>query len=194
MRRTDGFTLLELLVAGTIFLLALAITYAVTAESTDTARVGTNAGTLEGDAARALDRISQELIAAGLETLEPEDPQGVSALTFRKSVGAEGGTIRWGPRQSLALRARGPGREVVWVRDVDAEPVQDVVLCGSVRPLAEGELPNGADDNGNDLVDEEGLSFELSGRTLTIRLTLERRDRAVGMLSRTVSTSVRLRN
>jgi hypothetical protein len=74
------------------------------------------------------------------------------------------------------------------------EPAQEVVLCGSVRPRAPGEIANGIDDNGNGLVDEAGLSFELSGRTLTIRLTLERPDRVAGTLSRTVTTSVRLRN
>jgi len=187
--RTRGFTLLELLIAGTIFLVALAVVYAVTAESTDTARVGTNAGTLEGQASRALHRIAGELVAAGLDTLEPPDPQGVSSLTFRASAGADGATIQWGPRQSVFLR----GGHVVWIRDID-DPVQEVVLCGSVRPLAEGETANGVDDNGNELADEEGLSFELSGRTLTIRLTVERKDRSVGLLTRTVTTSVRLRN
>ncbi|MFI5401376.1 MAG: type II secretion system protein [Planctomycetota bacterium] len=187
--RTKGFTILELLIAGTIFVIALAVVYGVAAESTDTARVGTNAGTLEGQASRALHRMTGEIVAAGLATLEPPDPQGDSSLTFRASAGSDGGTIRWGPRQSLSLRAG----EVIWIRDVD-DPAQEVVLCGAVRPLAEGEKPNGIDDNGNGLVDEEGLSFELSGRTLTIRLTVERKDRAVGMLTRTVTTSVMLRN
>ncbi len=187
--RNRGFTILELLIAGTIFLLMLAVVYAVTAESTDTARVGTNAGTLEGQASRALHRIVSEIVAAGLETLEPPDPLGVPSVTFRTSAGSHGGEILWGPRGSFGLR----GDEVVWIRDVD-DPVQEVVLCDAVRPLAEGEKPNGIDDNGNGLVDEPGLSFELSGRTLTIRLTVERKDRAVGVLTRTVTTSVRLRN
>ena len=191
--RTRGFTLVEVLIASTIFIAALAIVYGITAESTDTARVGTNAGTLEGQASRALNHIANEIVAAGVGTLEPPEPDGDSSLTFCKSNGADGATILWGPRGSLGLRATAHGRELVWVRDVD-DPVQEVVLCGSVRPYAEGESPNGVDDNGNGLVDEEGLSFQLSGRTLTIRLTLERKDRAVGLLTRTVSTSVTLRN
>jgi hypothetical protein len=189
MRRNGGFTILELAIASAICVLALAVVYGVTAESSDTARLGTNASALEGQASRALDRMATELMAAGLGTLEPEDPEGGSSLVFRKSVGSEGGAIRWGPRQSIAL----DGERVVWVRDVD-DPVQEVVLCGSVPPRAPGELANGADDNDNGLVDEAGLSFELSGRTLTIRLTLQRRDRVAGVLSRTVTTSVRLRN
>jgi type II secretory pathway pseudopilin PulG len=189
MRHNGGFTILELAIATAICVLVLAVVYGVTSESTDTARVGTNAGTLEGQASRALDRMATELMAAGLETLEPEDPQGGSALVFRKSVGSEAGAVQWGPRQSIGL----DGGKVVWVRDVD-DPVQEVVLCGSVRPRAPGELPNGVDDNDNGLVDEAGLSFELSDRTLTIRLTLERPDRVAGVLSRTVTTSVRLRN
>lgn len=195
MRRTRGFTIVELLIAVTICLAALMIVWSVTAESTDTARVGTSVGTLDGQASRALDRIANEVVAAGLETLEPPDPLGTSSLIFRKSAGVEDARIKWGPRQSIALRPKGDGRELVWVRDLDdPDGVREIVVCGSVRPCADGELPNGADDNGNGLVDEEGLSFDLSGRTLTIRLTLERRDRVGGTLVRTVSTSVRLRN
>ncbi|HEX5136372.1 MAG TPA: hypothetical protein VFY93_05330 [Planctomycetota bacterium] len=190
-----GFTILELAVASTIAILMLAAVYAVTSESTDTARLGTAMAVLEGQASRTLDRIATELVAAGLETLEPPDPLGVASLTFRKATGADAGKATWGPRESIGLRSFAGDREVVWVRDLDDEDgPREVVLCGSVRGLAEGEAGNGADDNGNGLADEEGLSFELSGRTLTIRLSLEVRDRVGGVLTRTVSTSIKLRN
>jgi hypothetical protein len=190
-----GFTIVELAIASTVAILMLAAVYAVTSESTDTARLGTNMAVLEGHASRALDRIAKELVAAGLETLDPRDPLGVAALTFRKATGADAGEPTWGPRESLGLRSFAGDREVVWVRDLDDEDgPREIVLCGSVRELAEGETANGADDNGNGLVDEGGLSFELSGRTLTIRLTLERADRVGGVLTRTMTTSVKLRN
>jgi hypothetical protein len=190
-----GFTILELAIASTVAILMLGAVYAVTSESTDTARLGTNMAVLEGHASRALDRIATQLVAAGLETLDPPDPLGIASLTFRRSTGADAGKVTWGPRESIGLRSFSGDREVVWVKDLDAEDgPRDVVLCGSVRALAEGEIANGADDNGNGLADEEGLSFELSGRTLTIRLTLETRDRVGGVLTRTVRTSVKLRN
>jgi hypothetical protein len=190
-----GFTILELAIASTVAILMLAAVYAVTSESTDTARLGTNVAVLEGGASRALDRIATQLVAAGLETLDPPDPLGIASLTFRKATGADAGEVTWGPRESIGIRTFGNDREVVWVRDVDAEDgPREIVLVGSVRALAEGEIANGIDDNGNGLVDEEGLSFELTGRTLTIRLSLETRDRVGGVLTRTVSTSVKLRN
>ncbi|MEQ1892117.1 MAG: hypothetical protein ABL998_06210 [Planctomycetota bacterium] len=63
-----------------------------------------------------------------------------------------------------------------------------------MRELAEGELDDGDDDNGNGLVDEEGLSFERTGGRLVIRLSLESLDSNGNSLVRTVQTSVRLRN
>lgn len=193
--RTRGFTILELAIACTVAIIMLGVVYAVTSESTDTARLGTNMAVLEGSASRALDRIATQLVAAGLETLDPPDPQGVEALTFRRSTGADAGEPTWGPRESLGLRTYEGDREVVWVRDVDDEDgPRAIVLCGSVRDLAEGEVANAVDDNDNELIDEQGLSFTLNGRTLTIRLTLETRDRVGGVLTRTVSTSVKLRN
>jgi hypothetical protein len=190
-----GFTILELAIACTVAVLMLAAVYAVTAESSDTARLGTTMAVLEGHASRALDRVARDLVAAGLETLDPPDPLGAASLGFRKATGSDAGQVTWGPRESIGLRSYAGDREVVWVRDVDDEDgPREIVLCGSVRGLAEGEAANGVDDNGNGLVDEEGLSFELSGRTLTIRLTLEARDRVGGVLTRTVSTSVKLRN
>jgi prepilin-type N-terminal cleavage/methylation domain-containing protein len=188
MRR--GFTLIEIAIAVAVALVLLASVYAVTSEATDTAGVGTSVAVLESQASRALDRIATELTGAGLSTVEPEGVQGEPTVIFRKSRGAEGGEIEWGPRQSFELRDGG----IVWIRDVDAESPRAVVLTGGVRALAEGESANGADDNGNGLVDEPGLSFELSGRTLTIRLTLERADRVGGVLTRTMTTSVKLRN
>jgi prepilin-type N-terminal cleavage/methylation domain-containing protein len=60
MRKNSGFTILELAIASAIIVVALAVVYGVTAESSDTARLGTNAGTLEGSASRALDKIANE--------------------------------------------------------------------------------------------------------------------------------------
>jgi hypothetical protein len=67
-------------------------------------------------------------------------------------------------------------------------------LVNWVRELLEGELPNGLDDNGNGLIDESGLSFEIDGDTITIRLTLERFDAEGTLITRTVETAVTLKN
>jgi hypothetical protein len=71
-----------------------------------------------------------------------------------------------------------------------------VVWARDVSDLLEGEIENDADDNGNGLVDERGLSFEIddTGNVLTIRLTCERLDEGRRPLRKTVETAVRLRN
>ena len=60
--------------------------------------------------------------------------------------------------------------------------------------LLGGELSNLGDDNGNVMVDERGLVFELNANLLTIRLTLEDIDGNGNTLNKTVQTSVRVRN
>ena len=84
--------------------------------------------------------------------------------------------------------------QLVMVQDVGTAAERTLVLASSVRELLEGELPNAADDNGNGLQDEGGVSFELVGETLLIRLSLERRDSDNQLLTRTVETGIRLRN
>jgi hypothetical protein len=69
-----------------------------------------------------------------------------------------------------------------------------IVLTRWVRELLEGELPNGEDDNGNGLIDEPGLSFDVIGEVWTIRLTLERPDNKGRLVTHTVQTSVKTRN
>ena len=65
-----------------------------------------------------------------------------------------------------------------------------------VREYLEGEVPNGADDNGNGIVDENGLcmTWDANSNLLTIMLTLERVSPNGGLTTRTVQTSVQVRN
>jgi hypothetical protein len=88
---------------------------------------------------------------------------------------------------------------IEFTRDLGAGTERIVRWARGVREYLAGENPNVADDNANGLTDERGLSFSLTGRILTIRLTLQavgaKGDGASGtVLSRTVETSVRLRN
>jgi hypothetical protein len=83
---------------------------------------------------------------------------------------------------------------VILTRDVGGPEEQAVVLCRDVRELLEGEIQNGLDDNGNGLIDEKGLSFDINGQNLTVRLTLEGRDRIGNVITRTLVTSIWLRN
>lgn len=83
---------------------------------------------------------------------------------------------------------------VLMTRDVGGPEEQEVVLCRDVREYLEGEIANGADDNGNGLIDEKGLCFDITGQNLAIRLSLEDQDRLGNVVTRTLVTSIWLRN
>ena len=68
-----------------------------------------------------------------------------------------------------------------------------MVWSSLVRPLLEGEIQNGKDDNGNGLIDEQGLTFVIDGRAIRMRLTIGRDGESVTH-ERTVAASVVPRN
>ena len=64
-----------------------------------------------------------------------------------------------------------------------------------MRENLEGEIGNNLiDDNGNGLVDEAGLCFDLDGERLNIRLTLERRMGDGTLITHTAQRTIALRN
>ena len=69
-----------------------------------------------------------------------------------------------------------------------------LVITRWVPELAAGELPNLLDDDGNGLVDEPGFYVQRQGETFLVRLSLQRRDAAGRLLSRSTATSTRIRN
>mgnify|MGYP000916787162 FL=1 len=58
----------------------------------------------------------------------------------------------------------------------------------------EGEISNGIDDNGNGLIDERGLSFEVQGKMVVIRITIEKPGPEGTLSTKTLETRVTCRN
>ena len=73
-----------------------------------------------------------------------------------------------------------------------------IVLLGYVYlrqslPRLEGEIGgNNLDDNGNGLVDERGLSFVLEGGRLTVRVTVEKKERDGSVRKETSTSQLRI--
>lgn len=119
-------------------------------------------------------------------------PSGASSMTFRDRIGWSGGsvvygeltTIQWLPDPLDAQNGIDDDRDglvdegrVVWQAG-SGGTLKSAVLIQNVANRLEGEIGgNNLDDNGNGLVDERGLSFVLEDGRLTIRLTIERRER-----------------
>jgi prepilin-type N-terminal cleavage/methylation domain-containing protein len=127
--RSAGFTLLELMVSVTLISAVLLAIALTTRTATQSYEEGRHQDELGSRTWRALDRVAREFSDAGRDGLDPEPaaPLGSTVLSFRKSDGYADGSMDWGP-------------------------VSRVFLA-----LEAGEVANGADDNGNGLVDESNL-------------------------------------
>lgn len=215
-RPTGGTTLLELVIATTVFTVFLLAVYGTLSTGTRAFDTGTTIADLEVRARRTVDRISVELASAGASTLVPSSaqlaaPLGSSSLTFQRLTGYEVDERKpqWGnparvefqpepsdPSDGVDNDRDGAIDEgvVALVENAGLPTERTIILARDVREYLEGETPNGADDNGNGLIDERGLAFDLAGTNLRVHLTLERVDGEGHALLRTVTTSVTLRN
>jgi hypothetical protein len=141
-------------------------------------------------AGRVLDRIALALMESDRASLMPQAQDvhtdclrftgtrsdRAAGLAVLQEIGLDAGsTLRWRQR---------PGTS-----DERCETWTDLV-----SPLLAGELVNGIDDNGNGLIDEQGLSFVVEGRRVTVRLTLRRPDASGDLAEQTVERVVTFRN
>lgn len=220
----SGFSLLEVLIAAGIFALMLLATLAVATRGQDVYNTGSTAGDLENQARFLVEWMSNELQGASLATvsLSPAGVGLASSVTFQKVTGygvsaptlanpmsiglvlASGETNNNADDNNNRLVDEGVlqvienlgvlGQQVTAVK---AQGVAEVrgrygTVAGETSPTT--GLPDGADNNGDGVVDEPGLNFRLSGNLLTIALTLERMGLDGALHQATVTTSVRIRN
>ena len=197
MQRVDyraGFSLMELMIAVallTILVVKGAMLMKMVRTTNDTQ---TEAMLLNDQANLVLDRISLAIVGSDRDTLFPqfEMPVHTSGVAYSVSLGLdETGNIVWGDPESIGLE--GDGR-VIWKQNPDEENERRLVWSDLVRPFLEGELANGFDDNGNGLVDEQGLSFVLFKNSVTIRVSLGVDPQDPNSATRTVETTVTVRN
>ncbi len=208
----SGLTLFELLIG--VVLLGVTVTAMAMAglTSSELFKTGVARTSTESQIRRCLHRLQGDLRASGLDTLDPK-PTGslwTSTLTFDRMDGLtnDQGLIDWIPmRVELRLEEgelddgldnNGNGladeRRLVLIRNPDEAEEIVVVLSRHVRELLEGEVVNGLDDNGNELIDEAGFCASLQGNTLDLWLTLEVVDDDGLFVTRSLRTSVLLRN
>lgn len=150
--------------------------------------------TLEDQARTVLDQMAYAIIGADRTSLYPEplNPIPSSRLQYRVSLGIEDGEPVFDDLEEIGLSA--DESQVLWrQRPDDADEIR-VAWCNVVRPFLEGELFNGDDDNDNDIIDEKGLAFVVDRDAVTIRLSLEREGPGGEPISKTVETTVTVRN
>jgi hypothetical protein len=147
----------------------------------------------EDQARRVMDRIAMAVMGSDRDRLAPE-PEEVhtSEIRYSFSLGLEDGEVVWSDPEEIRLADS--GTEVEWLENPGAAEERKVVWSDLVSPLLEGEVANGVDDNGNGLVDEDGLSFVIEGQRVTIRLTIQRPELDGRTVQETVERVVACRN
>ena len=188
-----GWTLIEVLLAGLL----------VTGVMTKAAFVVNAALSLAGDetasmhyedqARAVIDRIALAVMGSDRETLIPQiEEMHTNSIRYSFSLGLEDGEVVWSAPEEIRLGDS--GSSVQWTENPGAAEERRAVWTNLVSPLLEGEAVNGVDDNGNGLIDEDGLSFVLEGERIVIRLTLRRPEVDGRMIEQTVESVVYCRN
>lgn len=179
---------------GLVFLTILAAKFAVLFEQTSVFSGSEAASiTLEDQARVALDRIAYAVMGSDRESLDPnlESPAFSADIEYKVSLGVVNGVVVWGEPEQIQVP--GGSSELVWAQNPGDPDERRVVWSRLVAPLLEGELPNGVDDNGNGLIDEQGLTFVLTGNSVEVTLTLSRPNEDGPPIIETVTTVVTCR-
>ncbi len=192
--RNAGFTLLEVMITLTLLGLVTSNLYMILGQSSDALSQKTYSHDTEVQARRTLDRITQALLGASQSTLylTPQAPWSTTALNFESNLGVEEGEVVWSDPERVDLKIT--NGQIVWAENPDTLDEHSVVWSRWVPNLLEGELLSGEDDNDNGLIDEGGLSFELSGNSVIVRLTIEKQSPDGETFAKTLESVVTCRN
>ena len=191
--RRAGLSALEVTVSVALLAVVTAKVLMLSSAASTTSTEDLSNIVLEDQARMTLDRIAYSIMGSDRSTLLPdtETPAFSSQIRYRVSLGLQGGVIVWDDPEAIELSE--VDQKLRWIEDPGGAGERSIVWCDAVRDLLQGEEANGVDDNGNGLIDESGLTFEIEGNTITVILTLERPLRGGRRVVRTVSTTVTCR-
>jgi len=203
--------MVELLISISVLSLILYSFGLVLSQGEGAYRSAQSMSSLETRSRRAIRRVVTELNGAGQSILwpDPANEFGTATLFFRTPVGVTDGAIDWGPLTSLGfdyaegelddgIDNNGNGLvdegAIVLIRNVGQADQIRTTICRDVAEFFPGETDNGADDNGNGVRDEAGFNAHQVGDMLTVRMAFLDLDAGGRAMTRTSTTSIRLRN
>lgn len=191
--RRAGFTLLEVVIGLTVVSLVLVNVSTIVRSSSSVYESGSMSSVLEEQAEQAMERISYAVMSARTEDINaPSAPRNISTLQFPLPLGTEGGELIWSDPERIELLIE--TGQIVNTKSALLPNQRRIVWANHVPGMLEGEVENEQDDNGNELEDEQGLSFDLAQGQVAIRLTLRRTDTQQIVHTRTLETRVTCRN
>ena len=190
-----GLSLVEVLIALGLMGIVLGNVYMVIGKGTKSYGTQTGDSVADAHARRTLDRVALAVVGASRSTIYDamEAPFSGSEINYQTCLGVEDGEVVWSAPQRIAL-TQDNGRQVTWFEQPGLENERRVAWSNWVTQLFEGEMANGLDDNSNGLKDEKGLSFDLEGDSVIIRLTIEKPGVDGEPIVKTLSTRVTCRN
>ena len=176
-KRSAGFTLIELAITTVIVALIGCNISMVMKTGSSAYEAGMMESELNSQTSMTLDRIQLALMSSSLEDLNPALSEGLhsSYIDYQESLGLnEAGVLVYAEPERIALATE--ENQIVWQEDPGGMNERSVVWTKNVPQLYRDELRNGIDDNGNGLLDEEGLFFEQLGNSIQVQLTVQRTD------------------
>jgi len=190
-----GLSLVEVLIALGLMGLVLGNVYMVIGKGTKSYGVQTGDSVADAHARRTLDRVALAVVGASRSSIYDamEAPFSGSEINYQTCLGVEDGEVVWSAPQRIAL-TNDTGRQVTWFEQPGLANERRVAWSNWVTQLFEGEVANGLDDNRNGLKDEKGLSFDLDGDSVIIRLTIEKPGVDGEPIVKTLQTRVTCRN
>jgi prepilin-type N-terminal cleavage/methylation domain-containing protein len=190
-----GFTLLEVLVALALTGVLLFNVHLLVSDARQDFEHGASEKELDLQAQRALDRIALAVMGAVRDDVHVKKsaPDSSDSIHYTTVIGYENGAPIISDPQRISLVAEN-GRSVRWSSNPDTADETRVVWARDLREFCSGEQFNGVDDNGNGLVDEKGLVFEVEGSMVKIILTMERQGPGGQILTKQLETKVACRN
>jgi len=193
--RRSGFTITEVAIAFTLVVVLLFNTSQLIGTASKAGDHNTAQQELDLLADQAIDRIALALMAANEERTLPANaaPFNSPRINYETSLGVEDGKQVWSDPERISLDES--SSKVLWHRNPDTEAEMELVWGKYVSEFLLEELGgNEADDNGNTLIDERGLSFNIDRASVQIHLTLRRVLKDGSELTATARTRVAFRN
>jgi hypothetical protein len=209
-KATSGTTLLEVMVSLTLLSVIGGIFFMVTDSASSALRSGVTVAELDGKAQRVLKEVCESLKASSSDRTTPQTvtPFSGTEVDYQRAIGIDAaGDPVWGPIEHLELEAEeaedgvdNDGDELVdecrlvWTENPGLADERRTVLATGVRSYLEGETFDGTDENGNGLLDERGFCLDFAAGCLTVRLSLEGRDKEGHTIVATLERTVAYRN
>lgn len=209
--RRAGFTLVELAVGATILTIVVCTIGLVAVRGMNAFSSGQDAVEMEMKNSMSANQITEAFLGLRVDGVNPlpQAPFSTSWIEYRTPEAVNGSNFDWSGTTRVefayfpdevddGVDNNGNGlidEGVVQVTtNLGEDDEQTRVVKRWVAELAEGELPNGLDDNGDGLIDEGGLCFYYKGGSLVMQITVSMPGEAGKITTKTVESTVRLRN